>query len=109
MNFETGVISASSPSIGACAPAFPHAPATSSTASARIATWFIDRLLSCRQPPFRSLHRPPPAVAARGPRWFVERGRESPFERPPPADLVERAPHAGAQPRQIGGAKAGRL
>src|SRR5881628_3426155 len=109
MNFDTGVIRASSPSIGACAQAVPRAPATSSTASARIATCLIDRLLSCRGPPFRSLHRPPPPVATRRARRRIERGREPALQRPPPAHLVERAPHAGAQPGQVGGAQPGRL
>src|SRR5262245_51161230 len=127
MNFETGVISASSPSIGgACAAAGPHQPAASSATSTRIVNRVIARLLSRdlprrvaarfydgnvsgNHPPLGPLHRPPPVIVSRCPRRLVPSGLEPPLERPAPLDLAERAPHARAEPRQIRGAERRRL
>src|SRR6267142_7286619 len=106
MNFETGVISASSPSIGGVsAGAAPDQPATSSAASVRIANRVIARLLSGDHPGLGSLDRPSPAIVSRRPRRLVPSRLEPPLERPAPLDLVQRAPHPGAQPRQVGGAE----
>src|SRR5690242_5234790 len=105
MNFETGVISASSLSIGGvCAATVPNTPATISAASISIANRLIARLLSGQHPRPGSLDRASPAIVSRRPRGFVESRLEPPLERPAPVDVVERAPHARAEPRQVGGA-----
>src|SRR5947208_17160104 len=106
MNFETGVISASSPSIGGvCACAAPNPPATSSAASVRIANRLIARLLSGDHPRLGSLHRPPPAIVSRRPGRLVPSRLEPPPERPPPPAPVHRAPHPPTHPRQVGAAE----
>src|SRR5262245_65820249 len=109
MNFDTGVISASSLSIGACPSAGPGAaPVARIIATTSVMSRFIDRLLSGDQPSFGLLHRSPPAIVPRRPRRFVPSRLETPLEGPAPADLVGRAPDAGAQPRQARGDKRGR-
>src|SRR5512132_3650520 len=110
MNFDTGVINASSLSIGACPTAGPGAPPVASmVATTSVMNRFIYRLLSRDQPPFGLLHRSPPAIVPRRPRRFVQSWLEAPLEGPAPPDVVGRAPDAGPQSGQVRGAEGGRL
>src|SRR5688500_20328179 len=80
MNFETGVIRVSSPSMGACAEAPPVTSAATSRASARIPSRFIDVLLEgvqhSRRPSARALDGATPAGVAVGARHGVHGRRE---------------------------------
>src|SRR5512145_773678 len=106
MNFDTGVINASSLSIGACPRAGTAVPPpASSAATAKITNRFIGPLLSEGQPAPGLVHRPPPPIVPRRPRPLVHSRLEPPLEAPTPADLVQRSPDPGAQPRQVGGAE----
>src|SRR5262245_60436410 len=110
MNFETGVISASSPSIGGVwAAAGPNQPAANTAASVRIAHRLIAALLAGAHPRLGSLHRPAPAIVSRRPRRLVPSRLEPALERPAALDLAERAPHARTQPRQVRCAQRRRL
>src|SRR5262245_31571763 len=110
MNFDTGVISASSLSIGACPSAGPGAPPAASTiATISVMSRFIYRLLSGDQPSFGLLYRAPPAIVPRRPRRFVQSRLEAPLEGPALAHRVGRAPDSAAQPGQVRGAERGRL
>src|SRR5690242_1003408 len=103
MNFETGVISASSPSIGGvCAGTASNQAAASSAASVRTTNRLIARLLSGNHPRLGSLHRPAPAIVSRSPRRLVPSRLEAALERPAALDLAERAPDARPQARQVG-------
>src|SRR5882724_5175258 len=110
MNFDTGVISASSLSIGACPSTGPGAPPVARMiAATNMMSRFIDHLLSRDRPPFGLLHRSTPAIVPRHPRRFVQSRLEAPLEGPAPSDVVGRAPDAGAQSGQVRGAERGRL
>src|SRR5688572_24980269 len=104
MNFETGVIRVSSPSMGACAEAPPVTSAATSRASARIPSRFIDLLLRdvrSRRPAPRALHGAPPAGVALGARRGIHGRREVSVDGVALGDRVERAPEAAAEAGQI--------
>src|ERR1700704_4765391 len=111
MNFETGVISASSLSIGACAEAPPAAPVSNRTASARTPSRLIvlSSLRLTARPAAGALHRPPPRLDLGLARGSTERRREAPLERPATGEVVERAPQAGAEAREVRGTQRRRL
>src|SRR5688572_28247736 len=111
MNFETGVISVSSPSIGAWAEAPPAVSVTTSRARASIPSRVIDVLLGVRsgRPAAGPLDGAPPAGVALRARRGVRRGLERPLDRVAGRHRVERAPEAGAEPGQVRGAERRRL
>src|SRR5262249_17913142 len=110
MNFDTGVISASSLSIGAWPNAGPGAPPIARMiATTSVMNRFIYRLLSVDEPSFGLLHRSPPAIVPRRPHQFVPSRLEAPLEGPAPAHLLSRAPDTGPESGQVCGAARGRL
>src|SRR5688572_31526697 len=112
MNFETGVISVSSPSMGACAEAPPVTSAATSRASARIPSRFIDLLLGgmrSRRPAPRALDGATPAGVALGAGHGIHGRREAAVDCVTLGDGVERAPQAAAEAGQVGGAERRRL
>src|SRR5260370_17982109 len=98
MNFDTGVISASSLSIGG-SPEAPAARATSTAVRARTPSRLIviSSLRVVARPPAGPLDGPPPPLDPGPARARVEHRREAPLERPAARELVERAPQAGAE------------
>src|ERR671925_126066 len=112
MNFDTGVISVSSPSMGAWAEAPPVRSAATSRASANIPSRFIDVLLRSvrsRRPPTRALDGATPAgVALRAGRGVHGRG-EVTFYCVALGDGVEGPPESAAEAGQIRGAERRRL
>src|SRR5687767_7744615 len=113
MNFETGVISVSSPSMGAWAEAPPVTSAATSRASARIPSRFIDVLLEgvqhSRRPSARALDGTTPAGVALGARHGVHGRREETVYGVAGGDRFERSPESAAESGQIGGAERRRL
>src|SRR5260370_9530110 len=105
MNFDTGVISASSLSIGG-SPEAPAARATSTAVRARTPSRLIviSSLRVVARPPAGPLDGPPPPLDPCPARARVERRREAPLERPAARELVERAPQPGAEAREVRGA-----
>src|SRR4051794_18998543 len=100
MNFETGVISVSSPSRGACAETPPAVSAATSRASAHIPNRFIDLLLEgvrSGRPASGALDGATPARVAVGARRHVGGRRETTFDRATGGDGVERSPEPTAE------------
>src|SRR5260370_19650840 len=110
MNFDRGVISASSLSIGG-SPEAPAARATSTAVRARTPSRLIviSSLRVVARPPAGPLDGPPPPLDPGPARPRVEHRREAPLERPPAPQLVERTPPAGAEAREVRGAHPPRL
>src|SRR3989442_8958783 len=129
MNFDTGVISTSSLSIGAWASAAPEARATRTMTRTVSAIFLMSRSLGVVinptsalntgpgagpralsfRPAFRALDgATPPMVACRA-GGLVHRRRERALDGHALGNHVERAPHPRSQAGQIGGAERGRL
>src|SRR5229473_2352620 len=110
MNFDTGVMRFSSLSIGAGVWARTALTATIATRRAR-ADSFIRRVIdrsSCR-PGAGAFDRSLPRRVPLGPLVPRHRRRERALDRMALGHRVERAPEAGAEPGEIGGAETGRL
>src|SRR5712691_7739327 len=116
MNFETGVISVSSPSMGAWAAAIPTALSAIAIASRTVPNRRIHRLLIYVRPgPLRlspvsrSLDRAAPAFVTTTARGGIHRGFERSLDARPRGQRIERAPEAGAHAGQIRRAQPRRL
>src|SRR4051812_28936607 len=114
MNFETGVISVSSPSTGACAEAPAAVSAATSRTSMNIPSRFINDLLleykvRSGRPAPGALDRATPARVAVGARRHVRGRRETTLDRATGRDGVERSPEPTADARQVRGPERRRL
>src|SRR6185295_15865436 len=115
MNFDTGVMRFSSPSMGACAAAGPAGARRARRASASVIVIRIMRVSfgyspskSCvgLHPGARALHRPPPSRVGAVTSVRGHRGGEAPVE-PPVRGEVGGLPQPHADTGEIRGAEAG--